>query len=113
MIKEIYVQKQIIKKVMLKLSNECLPVKHTITKSKSLRSRFKKNISSDTQHNKLLRIILANRKARVADPDLDIFGLIRIRKIFTGSGSYQYFGNVKLYKQGQNIFKIELLHSFR
>jgi len=43
--------------------------------------------------------------ARVADPDL--FGRIRsrIRKIFTGagSGSYRYFGNVKLYKQ-EKIF---------
>ena len=53
--------------------------------------------------------------SRVADPDL--FGRIRIRKIFTGtvsgSGSYQYFGNVKLYKQGKNIFKKEVLHIFR
>ena len=38
--------------------------------------------------------------ARVADPDL--FG--RIRKIFTGSGSYRYSGYVpKLYEQGKNI----------
>ena len=51
---------------------------------------------------------------RVADPDPepdpDLLG--RIRKIFTGSGSYRYFGNVKLYKQGKNILKIELLHIF-
>ena len=36
--------------------------------------------------------------------DSDLFGRIRSRKIFTGSGSvsgsYRYFGNVKLYKQG-------------
>ena len=38
---------------------------------------------------------------RVADPDPNLSGRIRIRKIFTGSGSYQYFGNVKLYKQGK------------
>ena len=40
---------------------------------------------------------------RVADtdPNPDLFGRIRIRKFFTGSvsGSYWYFGNVKLYKQ--------------
>jgi len=35
------------------------------------------------------------------------------RNFFTGSGSYRYFGFVKLYKQGKNIFKIELLHIFR
>ena len=50
---------------------------------------------------------------RVVDPDL--FG--RIGKIFTGSlsgsGSYRYFDNVKLYKQGSNILKIEVLHIFR
>ena len=48
-------------------------------------------------------------KARVADPDPELFG--QIRKIFTGtgSGSYRYFGNLKLYKQGKNILKIELL----
>ena len=46
---------------------------------------------------------------RVADPDL--FG--RIRKIFTGSGSYRYFGNVKFYKQGQIFLKIEVLHISR
>ena len=34
-------------------------------------------------------------------------------EIFTESGSYRYFGNVKLYKQGKNILKIELLHIFR
>ena len=55
------------------------------------------------------RIIVAT--SRVADPDL--FGQIRSRKIFTGSGSYRYFGNVKLFKQGKNILKIELLHIFR
>ena len=35
--------------------------------------------------------------------------------IFTrsGSGSYQYFGNVKLNKHGKSILKIELLHIFR
>ena len=53
----------------------------------------------------------------------DLFGRIRIRsrirKIFTGSGSvsgsgsYRYFSNVKLYKQGQNILKIEVSHIFR
>jgi len=45
--------------------------------------------------------------------DSDLFG--RIRKIFTGSvsGSYRYFGYVKLYKKGKNILKIELLHIFR
>ena len=50
---------------------------------------------------------------RVADPDL--FGRIRIRKIFTGSWSisYWYFGYVQLYKQGKNIWKITLLHIFR
>jgi len=36
-------------------------------------------------------------ETKVADPDL--LG----RKIFTLSGSYRYFGNVKLYKQGKNI----------
>ena len=38
-----------------------------------------------------------------------------IRTIFTGSvfGSYRHFGYVKLYKQGKNILKIELLHIFR
>ena len=46
---------------------------------------------------------------RVADPDL--FG--RIRKMFTESSSCRYFGTVKLYKQGENILKIELLHIFR
>ena len=48
-----------------------------------------------------------------SDPDL--FGRIRsrIRKIFTGSGSYRYFDNVKLNKQGINILKIEVLHIFR
>jgi len=30
-----------------------------------------------------------------------------------GSGSYRFFGNVKLYKQGKNILKIEVLHIFR
>ena len=54
---------------------------------------------------------------RVADPDPDLFGQSWIRKIFTGSvsgsGSYWYFGNVKLYKQGKNILKIEVLHIFR
>ena len=30
---------------------------------------------------------------------------LRIRKIFTGSGSYRYFGNVKMYKQGKNVLK--------
>jgi len=48
---------------------------------------------------------------RVADPVLnrDLFGMIlirsRLRKIFTGSGSgsYRFFVNVKLYKQGKNI----------
>ena len=49
--------------------------------------------------------------SRVADPEL--FGRSRIRKIFTGSGSYRYFGYVKLYKQGKNVFKIELLHIFK
>ena len=43
--------------------------------------------------------------ARVADPEPvgsgPFFGRILIRKIFTGS--YQYLGNVKLYKQGKNI----------
>ena len=48
---------------------------------------------------------------RVADPDL--FGRIRIWNIFTGSGSYRYFGNVKLYKQGKNILKIVGLHICR
>ena len=47
---------------------------------------------------------------RVADPDPNpgLFG--RIRKFFTGSvsGSYRYFGNVKLYKPGKNILKIEV-----
>ena len=33
--------------------------------------------------------------------------------MFTGSGSYRYFGNKKLYKQGKNILKIEVLHIFR
>ena len=46
-----------------------------------------------------------------SDPDL--FGRIRIWKIFTGSGSYRYFGYVKLYKQGKNILKIEVSHIFR
>ena len=32
----------------------------------------------------------------VADPDL--FGRIRTQKMLTGSRSYRYFGNVKLYK---------------
>ena len=41
---------------------------------------------------------MKNIKTRVADPDL--FGRIRI--IFAGSGSYRYFGYVKLYKQGKN-----------
>ena len=41
---------------------------------------------------------------RVANPDL--FGP-------TVSGSYRYSGNVKLYKQGKNILKIEVLHIFR
>ena len=43
--------------------------------------------------------------------DSDLFGRIRsrIRKMFT----YRYFGNVKLYKQGKNILKIEVLHIFR
>jgi len=52
---------------------------------------------------------------RVADPDPnpDLFGGIWIRKIFTGSGSYRYFDNVKLYKQGKNILKIEVSHIFR
>ena len=31
----------------------------------------------------------------------------------SGSGSYRYFDYVKLYKQGKNIFKIEVLHIFR
>ena len=40
---------------------------------------------------------------------------ILVRKIFSGSGSYRYFGNVKLYKQGKNkkYFKKEVLHIFR
>jgi len=47
--------------------------------------------------------------------DPDLFGMIRIQvwKIFTGSGSNRYFGNVKFYKQGKNILKIEVLHIFR
>jgi len=57
-------------------------------------------------------------KARVADPDPNpaLFGRIRIRKIFTGSGSesgsyrYRYFGNIKLYEQGKII---EVLHIFK
>ena len=44
-----------------------------------------------------------------SDPDL--FGRIRI--ILTGSGSYRYFDNVKLYKQGKTILKIEVLKIFR
>ena len=36
---------------------------------------------------------------RVTDPDLTGW----IRKIFTGSGSFWYFGNVKLYNQEKNI----------
>ena len=38
-----------------------------------------------------------------------------IWKIFTGSGSYRYFGYryIKLNKQGKNISKIELMHIFR
>ena len=38
---------------------------------------------------------------------------IRTFLVRTGFGSYQYFGFVKLYKQGKNIFKIELLHIFK
>ena len=57
--------------------------------------------------------------SRVADPDPnpDLFGWIRI--IFTrfgsvsGSGSYRYFGNVKLNKQGKNILKIEFFTHFQ
>ena len=51
--------------------------------------------------------------------DLNLFSRIRsrIRKIFTGSvlgsGSYRYFGYVKLNKQGKNILKIQLIHIFR
>ena len=48
---------------------------------------------------------------RVAKPDPDLLGRSRIRKIFTGS--YRYFGYVKLYTQGKNILKIESLHIFR
>ena len=44
-------------------------------------------------------------------------GRILSRMIFTGSesgsGSYRYFGYVRLYKQGKNISKIERLHIFR
>ena len=50
---------------------------------------------------------------RVADPDPDLFARIQIRKILTGSVSYRYFGNVKLYKQGKNMLKIEVIHIFR
>jgi len=58
---------------------------------------------------RLIYILKISVLCRVADPDL--FG--RIRKIFNGSGSYRYFGNVKLYKQRKNILKIEVLHIFR
>ena len=43
------------------------------------------------------------------EPDLGLFGQIRIRTFLvrsssgTGSGSYQYIGYVKLYKQGKII----------
>ena len=33
-------------------------------------------------------------------PDPDVFG--RIRRIFTGFGSYRYFCSVTLFKQGKN-----------
>ena len=49
--------------------------------------------------------IVAGLRIRIrirSDPDL--FG--RIRKIFTGSGSYRYFGNVKLCIQEKKYFKI-------
>ena len=61
----------------------------------------------------LVSLFNAVATSRGADPDL--FGRIRIRigKIFTGSGSYWYFGNVKLYKQGKNMLKTEVLHIFR
>ena len=35
------------------------------------------------------------------------------KKISPGSGSYRYFGYVKLYKQEKGILKTELLHIFR
>jgi len=56
--------------------------------------------------------VFAHVSARVADPDPNLFGRIQIWEIFNGSG-YRYFGNVKLYKQGKNILKIEVLHIFR
>ena len=65
----------------------------------------------------LIRLRLAGHyQAMVVDPDPnpDLIGRIRrSRKIFTGSGSYRCFGNVKLYKQEKNILKIEVLHIFR
>ena len=60
-------------------------------------------------------VVLSNEEIRVGDPnpDPDLFGRIRSRKIFTGSGSYRYFGNVNFYKLRKNIIKIEVLHIFR
>ena len=52
--------------------------------------------------------VIAGLRIR-SDPDL----FCRIRKIVTGSGSYRYFGNVKLHKQGENVLKIRLKHIFR
>ena len=46
-----------------------------------------------------------------ADPGLS--GRIRIRKILTGSGSYRYFGNVMLYKQGKKYFKNRVFKHFQ
>ena len=60
---------------------------------------------------------LAATQIRVADPNPDgsgpFFGRIRSRKIFTGYGFYRYLGNLKLYEQGKNILKTEVLHIFR
>jgi len=51
-----------------------------------------KDVGQLSQQDKIQRPLLM---IRVADPDPDLFG--RIRKIFTGSGYYRYFGYVKLY----------------
>ena len=73
--------------------------------------------SSNWLHRYMIMNVMQYVANRVADPDPDLFGRIRIRKIFAGSGSisgsYRYLGNVKFYKQGKNIFKIEVLHIFR
>ena len=98
----------------------CIPTTTNNSTSQTPRRRerrikYEHTLRKWTQSIKAIGKTNMDVKGRVADPDpnQDLFGQIQIWKIFTRSGSYRYFGNVKLFKQGKSILKVEVLHVFR